>query len=211
MEIKNIRNTIIRFSQYKNALNRLRKLGFTRVFSDNLADATGISAPQIRKDFSHQHIKGSKKGGYLLQKLLDNITTFLGNNTEQKVIVAGVGKMGSALMNYPGFKREGMKIVAGFDNKPEKWDRESEIPTLPASEMADYIKKHSIKNAVLTVPDYAAQQTYEQMVAAGVRGILNFAPINLKSTDEIIVSNVNLASELESIIYFTNAVSDSGK
>jgi len=198
------KNCVIRLSRYKNALYRLQALGFVKVFSDNLADAVGVTASQVRKDFSIFGISGNKKGGYQIDALLEKINSILGKDQLQKVVVVGGGHIGSALMRYRGFEKEGIKIVAGFDIDPAKINRSLLVPVLPLEEIKAFIKTNGIRIAILAVPDIAAQQAVDMISAAGIKGILNFAPLRLKSAEGCIINNVNLEIELENLIYFVN-------
>lgn len=202
---------IIRLSRYKNALYRLKSIGFVRSFSENLADATGVTAAQVRKDFSLFGITGNKRGGYIIDALLDSINSILGKDTVQNVVIAGNGNIGSALAKYKGFDKEGIKILAAFDTDETKVNRKLAVPVLPFAEMKDYIKKNSIKIGIVSVPDTAAQEVADIMIAAGVRGILNFAPIRLRGPENIAINNINLAIELENVIYNANTLNKAGK
>jgi redox-sensing transcriptional repressor len=192
-------------SRYKNALNRLKALNFVRVFSDNLADAAGVTAAQVRKDFSMFGITGNRRGGYKVDELSDQLNKILGKDQLQEVVVVGIGNIGKALLHYPGLEKSGISLAAGFDIDPSKVNRESHPPVLPLGEMVDTVKQREIKLGVIAVPDYAAQQVLELMLSVGVRGVLNFAPICLKSPEGCVVHNINLESELENLIYFVNA------
>ena len=198
------KNCIIRLSRYKNALYRLKALGFVKVFSDNLADAVGVTASQVRKDFSIFGICGNKKGGYQIDSLLEKLNSILGKDQLQKVMVVGAGHIGSALMRYRGFEKEGIKIVAGFDIDPAKINRSNSVAVLPLEEAKAFIKTNNIRIAILAVPDIAAQQAADIICSAGIKGILNFAPLRLKSAEGCIINNVNLEIELENLIYFVN-------
>jgi redox-sensing transcriptional repressor len=200
------KNCIIRLSRYKNALYRLQALGFVKVFSDNLADAVGVTASQVRKDFSIFGISGNKKGGYQIDSLLEKLNSILGKDQLQKVVVVGAGHIGSALMRYRGFEKEGIKIVAGFDIDPAKINRSNPVLVLPLEEAKVFIKTNGIRIAILAVPDIAAQQAADVICAAGIKGILNFAPLRLKSAEGCIINNVNLEIELENLIYFVNVM-----
>ncbi len=194
---------IIRLLRYKNALHRLNGLGFVKVFSDNLADAVGVTASQVRKDFSLFGICGNKRGGYQIEALLDKLNHILGKNEQQKVVIVGGGNIGAALMKYKGFEKEGVKIVACFDIDPAKYNhREGDIPVLPLEQLKDFVRQHHIRIGVIAVPDIAAQQVLDLMLAAGIRGVLNFAPIRLRAASDCVINNVNLVLELETVIYF---------
>ncbi|MBD3419733.1 MAG: redox-sensing transcriptional repressor Rex [Chitinivibrionales bacterium] len=202
--MKKNHGVIHRLSQYKNALIRLKQIDFVKVFSDNIADAAGETASQVRKDFSSFSITGSKKGGYQVDELIEQLTDILGQNDLHQVIIIGVGKIGRALMEYGEFKKGGLQIVAGFDIDPEKLDGDAEVPILPFHELTAFVKVHKIKIGIIAVPYLAARQAFDALVEAGIEGILNFAPVQLKSQDSVHVSNVNLQIELENLIYFVN-------
>jgi redox-sensing transcriptional repressor len=166
----------------------------------------GVTASQVRKDFSLFGICGNKKGGYQINELLKKLNNILGKDKIQKVVVAGVGNIASALMKYKGFAQEGIKIAAGFDIDPSKMDRNSSIPILHLKELKRFVRQNNINIGIIAVPDIAAQQVADQMHQAGIKGILNFAPIRIKTTNGCVVNNVNLELELENLIYFVNAL-----
>jgi len=184
---------------------RLKALNFVKVFSENLADAAGVSAAQVRKDFSMFGVTGNRRGGYKIDELIEQLNKILGKDKLQKFVIIGVGNIGKALLNYPGFDKSGIKIVAGFDIDPAKVDKNAEIPILPVEEFNDFVKKNEIKLAIVCVPDFAAQQVLELLLPAGIKGILNFAPICLRGPDDCVINNINLETELENVIYFVNA------
>ncbi|MDD5131896.1 MAG: redox-sensing transcriptional repressor Rex [bacterium] len=200
------KNCVTRLSRYKNALNRFKSLGFVKVFSDNLADAVGVTSSQVRKDFSIFGISGNKKGGYKVDELVEKINSILGKDEIQKVVLVGAGHMGKALLKYKGFEKEGMKIVACFDIDPTKLNREAIIPILPAKEMKDFVQVQQIKVGIIAVPEASAQSALDQMLEAGIKGVLNFAPITLRGAEDTVVNNINIELELENVIYYVNAL-----
>jgi len=119
-------------------------------------------------------------------------------------VLVGAGHLGSALLKYRTFEQEGIKIIAAFDIDPAKQLQKNSIPVLPVDQIIDFVEKNEIKIAILCVPDIAAQQSLDILIRAGIMGVLNFAPIELKSPNECIINNVNLAVELENLIYFVN-------
>jgi redox-sensing transcriptional repressor len=197
-------------SQYRNAIIRLKALNFVRVFSDNLADAAGATAAQVRKDFSLFGITGNRRGGYAVDELIQQLNKILGKDRYQDFVLVGIGNIGRALLHYPGFEKSGIRVVAGFDIDPGKFSETDKVPILPLEKMHDYIVTNGIKLAIITVPDYAAQQVLELLRSAGVKGILNFAPINLRESPDCVINNINLVTELENIIYFVNAREKAG-
>ncbi len=205
------KKSILRLSKYKKALTRLHSMGFKKVFSDNLADAIGVTSSQVRKDFSIFDLSGHKKGGYLIEDLIHKINKILGKEEVEKVIIVGCGNIGTALMRYNGFEKEFIKVVAAFDNNSAKTNCDSQVPILPIEEMHDFIVKEKIRTAILAVPDQAAQHVVDILVNAGIKGVLNFSPLYLRVPEDFIISNVNLEVELEGVIYFVNAMQDSSE
>jgi redox-sensing transcriptional repressor len=181
-------------------------MGFVKVFSENLADAIGVTSVQVRKDFSLFGLVGNKKGGYQIDDLIPKLDDLLGKNQMHQIIVVGSGNIGRALINYKGFEHSCIRIAAAFDSDESRIKRISEIPVLPFSEMKDYIKKHKIKVAVIAVPDVAAQSVLDQLAAAGIKGVLNFAPVKLNTPEQFVIHNMNLGRELETILYFVTAL-----
>ncbi len=196
---------IKRLSQYKKILAKLKTMGFVKVFSDNLSDALGISASLVRKDFAACNLTGKRRGGYQVNELIEKLNILLGKNSEQRVILVGCGKLGSALMNYRGFETEQIKIVAGFDSNPQRQNPDGITPVFPVDRLEGFIREQRIQVAILTVPEEASLQTMERLESYGIRGILNFAQVPMRSSENCNVENVNLALEVEKLFYFVNA------
>jgi redox-sensing transcriptional repressor len=204
------KNSILRLSKYKNALNRFKDLGLVKIFSDYLGDAVGVTAAQVRKDFSLFGISGNKRGGYGIDSLLEKLNTILGKNVVQPVILVGAGNIGQALIKYSGFEKEGIRIVAAFDSDQAKLRPAGAVPILPVQGLVGYVAAHGIKIAIICVPEAAAQQVFDVLRNAGVSGFLNFAPLRLRADNGCVVNNVNLELELENVIYFVNVFEKSG-
>lgn len=200
------KHSILRLSKYKNSLNKLRSLGFKKVFSDNLADAAGVTPAQVRKDFSQFGISGNKRGGYSVDELVENLNRVLGKDRVQNVIIIGTGNIGSALIKYKGFEKEGIRIVGAFDIDNSKLNPENYIPILHMDEMPDFIHQHDVKIAIIAVPDIFAQSVFDIAVEAGVKGFLNFSPVRLRGPEDVVLNNVDFYAELEKIIYFVSAL-----
>lgn len=198
------RACISRLSRYRNAVKRLKMMNFIRVFSDNLADAAGVTSAQVRKDFSLFGISGNRRGGYHVEELLEQLNKILLKDKLHKFILIGVGNIGRALLGYPGFESNSIRIVAAFDIDPAKYNSKARVPVLSLSELRDYIENNDIRLGIITVPDFAARQVFELMKSAGIKGVLNFAPICLQEYDDCIVQNINFETELSNIIYFVN-------
>jgi redox-sensing transcriptional repressor len=201
---------IMRLAKYLRVLRQLKSLGFVKVFSNNLGDAIGVTPAVVRKDFSQINIPGNKRGGYNIDVLIDELHVVLGRRTSFPVVVVGCGRLGSALLNYRDFEKEGIHVVAGFDNDPPKVDRSSRVPVLPVEELGDYVSEHGIEVGVISVPDEAAAEVFEMMIAAGVRGFLNFTTVQLKCAgrcekgncpQQCTVENVNFGLQIENLFY----------
>ena len=199
---------LIRTTRYYRALNRLRAIGLEKVFAHNLADAAGVSAAVVRKDFSLLEIHGQKRGGYDITELIDKLSIILGKGDEQDVIIIGCGRIGKALMHYSGFEPDGIRIVAGFDTDPIVYaDASNPVPVYPMSRLDEIVSALGVKVAIITVPESAAADTAEKLFEAGISGILNFSPITLKphpakeGQDPVVIHNINIALELEQIFY----------
>jgi redox-sensing transcriptional repressor len=199
---------IYRLLNYKNILVRLKSIGFVKVFSDNLADSLEVSPSLVRKDFRQFGIRGAQKGGYQIDAVLEKINEILGVNRKHKVVIIGAGRIGQALQSFPGFKKDGIQIIAVFDNDPEKIHEDGEIPVYHVKYLPDIIRKNNIRLAILAVPENAALGCMEALESSGVKGILNFTSLNLKS-EKIKINNVNIGNELENLIFsITNKEAD---
>ncbi len=195
---------INRILRYKDSLKQLKSLGFVKVFSDNIADAVGVTPSQVRKDFSIFGMPGNKRGGYQIDNLLEDFNRILGKDKVRNVIVVGTGNLGSALIKYKHFENEGIKIIAGFDNNETRIDEDAAVPVYHIDRMEDFINSNKIDIGIITVPETVAQQVMDTLVGAGIKGVLNFAPVQLRAKDDIILHNIHLQTELECLIYFVN-------
>jgi len=207
------RSTVLRLSRYLRVLQKLKSLGFIKVFSNNLGDAIGVTPAVVRKDFSLINIPGNKRGGYNIDVLLSEMTKVLGKNEVERVVVVGCGNIGSALMEYRGFARDGIEIVAGFDIDPSSIHYAGKIPVLPLDRLEDYVQQERIQVAVIAVTESAAAEVFDRLMAAGIRGFLNFTSVELKCVDKCDVNdcairctvhNINISVELENLFYMVN-------
>jgi redox-sensing transcriptional repressor len=173
------------------------------VFSYNLGEEVGVTPEQVRKDFSYFGIKGNKKGGYDIEKLLNAINQLFKRDEDRNIIIVGMGNIGKALTNYKGFPENRMFIVAAFDLDPAKYTKKFNIPVYHPDKMDKIVKKHNVKVAVIAVPEFAGQEVCDKLVSLGIKGILNFSPIILRVPENVYVNNVNLRSEIDTIFYYT--------
>ena len=197
------RKTIYRLSIYLRCLARLKENSIGTVSSEALAKAAGVKPTQLRKDLAYFGTFGTRGLGYDVAELSGKISDELGTSSLQPVILAGVGNLGLALLSYRGFEKEGFEIIAAFDTAPgRKRDKEIKQPILGMDELKRFVQENGVKMAILSVPAAAAQAVANQLIEAGVMGILNFSPIVLAVPEDVMVNNVNLAIELENLSYF---------
>lgn len=199
-----IKNSLKRIFLYRACLNRLRLMGVERVFSYTLANETGVTPDQVRKDFSEFNIKGNKRGGYEIQDLLNRMESIFHRNKDHNLVLIGMGNLGLALSKYSKFVQRNMNIVATFDIDPFKQKLRSEIPVYSMNRLKEIVDRFRVKVAILAVPEISAQEVTDELVRMGISGIVNFAPILLKVPKNVVVNNVNLGDELESVIYYVH-------
>lgn len=201
-----IKKNIKRLLLYRLCLLKFKEMGFKKVFSYNLGHEAGVSAEQIRKDFSNFGITGNKKGGYELEHLLDKLNYIFKRNEQQRVIILGMGNMGRALShNDCGFTEQRQYIIAGFDIDPVKIKKTYNIPVYHMDRLSEIINENDIKIAILAVPSISAQEVCFKLVKSGIKGIMNFSPVILQVPEDVIVNNVNLCDELECVMYLADS------
>ena len=195
-------STIRRLSVYLRLLEDLEADGTPTVSSEALARRSGTTAAQIRKDLSLFGSFGKRGMGYQVAELAESLRGILGLSREWRVALIGAGRIGSALFAYPNFTSRGFQIVAVVDNDPEKigtvW---GDVTIQSADRLEQAIRDENVDIAVLAVPANAVQGVVDRIVAAGVRGILNFAPMPLKVPEHVWIKDVNLVIELEALTY----------
>ena len=201
------KRVIYRLSIYVRCLHQCREGGIRTVSSQTLARAAGVKPTQLRKDLAYFGQFGTRGLGYDVARLEGTLTDLLGTNRLQPVVLVGVGNLGSALLAYRGFEKQGFELVAGFDaDVKRKRSKTLQQPLYPMEQMERFIRDHGgIRLAILAVPSASAQDVCNRLVAAGISAVLNFAPVILQAPDGIVVSNVNLAIELENVAYFGRA------
>lgn len=196
-------NAIKRLSVYYRFLQDELKAGEVTISSSQLADLTGMTSDQIRRDLAYFGQFGRRGAGYPIAALALEIEKILGLDRPKNVAIIGAGNLGRALAAYKGFAEQGFHLVAIFDNTAVKIGRKiSGIDCYFWGRLEPIIKKNKISLAILTVPARAAQAVAEKLARAGIKGILNFAPTNLTVPDDVKVINVDLTMELESLSYF---------
>lgn len=192
-----------RLPVYLRALQRLSDKGIQTTSSQELGDIVGISAAQIRKDISQFGEFGKQGTGYSIPFLIERLRTILKVDRVWDVVIVGMGDIGHALARYQGFSNRGFFIKMVFDNDPEKIGQKvGDFEILDMSVMAEKIKQNKIKMAMLTVPASVAQEVADQLVKAGVKGILNYAPISLSVPPGVRVQHIDPATHLQRMTYY---------
>ena len=201
--MKPSKNHVYRHLNYLQVLQRLKHQGICTVSSYNLAGLCNVSASLLRKDFMALPFQGKQKVGYDVAELVDGINKVIHRESVEPIIVVGVGSFGSALMKYNNFEFYNLKIIAGFDINTTPRDGISK-PIYPLSKVKEVIDDHQVKLAILTVPEMSAQVVARNLADLGISKILNFTPAVLNLPSQVNVNNVNLAFELEYLLFDTS-------
>jgi redox-sensing transcriptional repressor len=192
-----------RLPLYLRALSRLTLEGAKITSSHELGKRLGISSAQIRKDLSHFGEFGKQGTGYQVDYLTEQLRQILKVDKEWKVALVGVGDLGRALAHYNGFRDRGFRITMLFDNDPAKVSTMLDgFQIYDVAQMKDLIRQHGITLAMIAVPAEAAQQVADALVAAGVRGLLNYAPINIAVPEGVKVQYIDPVVHLQRITYY---------
>ncbi|MHC4130948.1 MAG: redox-sensing transcriptional repressor Rex [Planctomycetota bacterium] len=198
--------TIRRLPIYLRAVLVLISQGQKNASSKELADLLGINHWQIRKDFSYFGDFGTPGVGYELVKLKKHIKKILKLDGIHKTALVGVGNLGSAVLSYMGFKEYGFNIIAAFDVNPKKIGKKiGDITIENAKKLNSLAKKRNIHMAIIAVPADAAQNIADDLIKAGVRGILNFSPLHIAVPKKIKVISIDIAMDLARLPYYMPA------
>ncbi len=193
---------VSRLSLYLRELQRLEQSQQETISSTQLGNLLGLSDAQVRKDLAHFGQFGHPGIGYRCAELIPKIKEILGTNQSWPVAIIGIGNLGRALIGYRGFGQQGFRIVIGFDIDPSKAGQTMEgIPIFHLEELQQQVSRWQIRLAILAVPSLAAQRVAEDIVAAGIEGILNFAPVTLNMPPHVSCVGVDLAMELEQLTF----------
>jgi redox-sensing transcriptional repressor len=199
------RASVARFSLYLRRLERFRAEGVKTVSSGQLGEALGIPDTQVRKDLAYLGNLGHRGVGYPTEELTAALRATLGVDRSWKVVLVGVGNLARALLRYRGFPQQGFHIVALFDADPAKVGQRVEGLEVHAPErLAEVIAASGAELAILTVPAEQAQKAADALVAAGIRGVLNFAPAVLRLPAHVRLVAVDLAVQLEQLAFLVH-------
>jgi redox-sensing transcriptional repressor len=194
--------TIRRLPIYLRQLLLLYQKGSTNILSEGFSNLVHIAGPQIRKDFSYFGDFGTRGRGYDVKRLIKEIKKILKLESSCNVALIGAGRLGSALIGYPGFKRYGFKISCVLDADKRKIGKKFGDVIVKNASKVDILKKKKIKLAIIATPSDVAQDVTDKLVKAGVNGILNFAPCVLTIPKKIKVINIDIAMDLATLPYY---------
>ncbi len=201
-------STVGRLSVYLRRLEELQDDGVTTLSSEELAMHCGTSAAQVRKDFSFFGTFGKRGLGYGVPELIVALKSILGLERRWRVALVGAGKIGAALFAYQDFRRQGFYIESVFDSDTDKvGQRWNGLVVRHDAELDEALRRDAIDIAIIAVPADVAQGVVDRVINAGVKAILNFAPIKLRVPDHVALKNVNMAVELEGLSF---ALANSG-
>jgi redox-sensing transcriptional repressor len=194
---------IRRLPLYARSLRYLLQEDIRSVSSQELGERINVTAAQIRKDLSYFGEFGKQGIGYDVEKLLHQIERILGLNQEWPVALVGIGHLGEAIARYEGFRSQGIRIAALFDSAPSKLGTEiNGLTILNDSEIARVLPEQGIKLAIIAVPPSRAQEVADMLVAAGVRAILNYAPVVIQVPEHVWVRHIDPVAVLHSMTYY---------
>lgn len=198
--------TAQRLSLYLRQLEQLARQDIKKVSSKGLAERLHVTAAQVRKDLAHFGQFGRPGVGYSVGPLIDHLRRILGTDHTWRVIVVGMGDLGRALLRYRGFRSRGFDLVGAFDTAPSKIGRKfGDVTVKHIDELPEVLRKHDVRLAVIATPASAAQGVAQLLCQAGIKGILNFAPITLETPPGVAVSSVDLAATLEQLSFQIHA------
>jgi redox-sensing transcriptional repressor len=195
-------STVRRLSLYLRFLEQSEQQGHVTISSEELARRGGTTSAQIRKDLSFFGSFGKRGLGYSVPELAHRIREILGLERAYRVILVGAGKIGGALVHYEGFRQRGFHVAAIYDRDPKKiGSRWNGLVVRDVKHIETDLKKEPSDIAIVVTPAAAAQDVVDRMVRAGVKAILNFAPVQLTVPRDVAVKTVNMALELETLSY----------
>jgi redox-sensing transcriptional repressor len=195
-----------RLSLYLRQLLAFHKAGRTTVSSKQLGESLNMTDAQVRKDLAYFGQFGHPGIGYQVEELIGQVRRILGTDRTWNVLLVGAGNLGRALMSYQGFDAKGFRLAAVFDNDPVKvGTRLGGFDVQPLAELEATVRRLDIQLGIMAVPVDAAQPVADALVAAGLRGLLNFAPASIHVPGDVALNAVDLAVQLEQLSFQVNA------
>ena len=195
--------TVERLSQYRRALLLCSAKEKQHIYSHELANLLHITPVQVRRDIMLIGYSGTLRKGYAVDELVNLIGKILDSEEGLNVCIVGIGNLGRALVKYFKGKRTRLSIVAAFDNNPEKiGNAYKKVPCYPIDQLSKIVKEEDISIAILTVPRQVAAQVAGTIVDAGIKGIINYAPISINVPDDVYLGEYDMTTSLEKAAYF---------
>jgi len=195
--------TLNRLSFYLRCLRHLQEQEIQRISSQELARRYHLSATQIRKDLAQFGEFGIRGVGYEVNVLAEHLNSLLGLDRRHALVIVGMGNLGSAIARYLGFNYGAFQVVAGVDKDPRVVGKTiGGFTVRPTAELAQVVADSGAEIGVLAVPAEAAQENYDALADAGIKGVLNFAPVRVKRRPEVPLKNVDLRINLEELAFF---------
>lgn len=201
-----------RLPQYVRALTRLSQQGTTVVSSQQLGELIQMTPAQIRKDLSYFGRFGKQGRGYSVKYLLGELRRILGLDREWRVGLVGVGRLGRAILSYPGFSPEGFRIVAAFDADPRQVGQMvGGIMVQPMHRLREGVQELGIRIGIVAVPASQVQEVIDRLVQCDVRAIVNYAPVNAQVPAHVRVRNIDPVLALQSITFYLTTLENAEK
>jgi redox-sensing transcriptional repressor len=195
--------TLNRLSFYLRCLGHLQEEGVKRISSQEMAWRYHLSATQIRKDLAQFGEFGIRGVGYDVDQLASHLNELLGLDRQHAMLIVGMGNLGNALAQYLGFNYGAFRVVAGVDRDPAKIGRDMGTFVVRSSDdLPEVVRESGAEIGVLAIPAEAAQENYDRLAEAGIKAVLNFAPVRLKRRPGVQLKNVDLRINLEELAFF---------
>ena len=202
--------TISRLPSYRRALQHLLAAGTSVVSSHDLASEADVTPSQLRKDLGYFGQFGTAGIGYDVRELLSTLEEILGTSRKRPVVLAGVGNLGRAVLNYSPLARAGFDIVASVDSSPRKFGRViGGVRCYSEEQLEEIVKRHDIHIAILAVAPDSAQETAERLASAGVRAIVNFTQVRLRLPENVLVEPVDISLTLQKVAFYLDPMEGS--
>ena len=194
-----------RLSLYLRQLEALEADRVATVSSRKLAQSLGLTDAQVRKDLAYFGQFGRSGVGYEVLPLIHRLRGIFGTDRISNILLVGAGNLGRAIITYQGFRAKGFVLVGVFDNDPAMVGQGiGQLLVQPMTDLPEVARQHGARLAIVAVPVAAAQSVADQLIAAGIRGIFNFAPTRLNTPPGVTVCNIDVAAELEQLNFLTS-------
>ena len=200
-------SVIKRLPKYYRYLESINERGIVRVSSKELSEITGLTASQIRQDLNHYGCFGQQGYGYNVRELMDELSKIIGVDKNYQMVLIGFGNIGHALYQYKSFKELGYEFSAVFDKNPDVY-KDSDVEVTNIDKLPEYLANNNIDIGIIATPKEVAQDISDILCQGNVKGIWNFSPVDLKTSNGVVLENVHLDESLFTLTYFINSPED---